>query len=274
MKFDCVVGNPPYQDGNQPIWKDFTEKALKLAPVVAFVTPRSVLNGNADPTSERNRAESFFEKMRGNLRLVDYSADAYFTVGKRIVAWIYDESYTGDTTVIDNKEQESKIDLSKHHYLPYELTDTALKIFEKMVAYPEKMTEFRIVVDSKKPAGTHLVLPKSKHLSLNKMVFSPDLQNDARITSKEMMIHPATSINAETYTSSNIYKYMFRILGGTDGNTPILLRKIPKVDLTRAWTNQELYDHFGLDAEDIAHIEGLVLPKPKKPKSSLTTSNN
>lgn len=269
MEFDLVIGNPPYQDGNQPIWKDFTDKAFKLAPVVAFVTPRAVLNGNADPTSSRSRGNSYFEVMRSNLRLVDYSADNHFNVGKRIVAWIYDQNYTGPTKVIDNNDVEVDMDLSTRYYLPYELTDTALRMFERMIAYPEHMTEFRIVNDERKPDGSFLVLPKSKHLSLNKMVYTPDLLNDERITSKEMMIHPATSPNAETYTSSNIYKYMFRILGGTDGNTPILLRKIPKVDLTKAWTNEELYKHFGVSDEDIAVIEAAVTPKSKKNSESV-----
>jgi hypothetical protein len=186
-------------------------------------------------------------------------------VGKRIVAWIWDRSYTGTTCVIDNNDQEADLDLSQHHYLPYELTDTALRVFERMVAYPKKMTEFRIVVDGKKPQGSYLVLPKSKHLSLNKMVYTADLPTDARITSQEMIIHPADSPNSETYTSSTLFRYMFRILGGTDGNTPSLLRKIPRVDLSRCWTDADLYQHFNITVEDQQVIEQAVKRKKSQP---------
>ena len=37
-----------------------------------------------------------------------------------------------------------------------------------------------------------------------------------------------------------------------------MVRALPKLDLTRTWTDQELYAHFGLTDEEIRYIEEQV----------------
>jgi site-specific DNA-methyltransferase (adenine-specific) len=45
MKFDLVVGNPPYQNGeNSHFYKQFVDQAKTLSPVVAMVVPCSCFN--------------------------------------------------------------------------------------------------------------------------------------------------------------------------------------------------------------------------------------
>lgn len=39
VKFDAVVGNPPYQNGNEQIYALFIREAVKLAPVVSMIFP-------------------------------------------------------------------------------------------------------------------------------------------------------------------------------------------------------------------------------------------
>lgn len=49
MKFDVVIGNPPYQDesGRASIYKDFVERSVELADVVSMITRDNWLNGKA-----------------------------------------------------------------------------------------------------------------------------------------------------------------------------------------------------------------------------------
>jgi site-specific DNA-methyltransferase (adenine-specific) len=42
---------------------------------------------------------------------------------------------------------------------------------------------------------------------------------------------------------------------GTKGNSKELFSKIPLIDFTRMWSDDELYTHFGLTQEEIKYIE-------------------
>jgi len=101
MKFDVVIGNPPYQDGSKEggqnkIYNQFCKKALLLANnttgIVAFVTPTSVLK----------KSKRFSLINQQGLKLVNFTADNYFSVGANICCWIVNRKYTGEVSVIHN----------------------------------------------------------------------------------------------------------------------------------------------------------------------------
>jgi len=76
MKFDYVVGNPPYEDiqggANKKLWKDITRNVQGLATrQIIFVTPMAQLQ----------------YLLYKHTFYIDYLADDYFDVGTRIIAW-------------------------------------------------------------------------------------------------------------------------------------------------------------------------------------------
>jgi hypothetical protein len=53
--------------------------------------------------------------------------------------------------------------------------------------------------------------------------------------------------------NTSLYKFLSNLSGaGMKGTVNYCL---PKVDLTRSWTDAELYQHFGLTDDEIAYIE-------------------
>ena len=96
MKFDVVVGNPPFQDGSKEggqnkIYNLFAKSALEIGNVVAFVTPTSVLK----------KSKRFSLVGMVGLNVVDFTANNKFDVGVSVCYWIVDKSHDGDVTVID-----------------------------------------------------------------------------------------------------------------------------------------------------------------------------
>ena len=97
MKFDVIVGNPPYQDGTKEggqnkIYNFFAKKSLELlndTGTLSFVTPASVC---------KNSKRFSIIGLPG-LKNVDFTANDHFDVGAKICSWTVDKTYSGDVTV-------------------------------------------------------------------------------------------------------------------------------------------------------------------------------
>jgi len=104
MKFTTILANPPYNDPaakakNNKLWPKIVKQHLELlAPGgdLCEVTPASVLG----ITGEFKKFLKLFSTVY-NLKLIDYTADDYFTEKVSICRWhLVNEPYQGKTTVI------------------------------------------------------------------------------------------------------------------------------------------------------------------------------
>jgi hypothetical protein len=110
MKFDVVIGNPPYQSdkgggsfrgsGTNPLWLQITKNSINLLKkngILSFVTPTNIVNGGDHFTKLVLGAEREYD-----LVSVDFSADDYFKVGIPICRWILKNSLTNEHNVVVN----------------------------------------------------------------------------------------------------------------------------------------------------------------------------
>ena len=110
MKFDAIIGNPPYQSpkdsGNKrgsatsPLWWQITKTSLSLLKpggTLSFITPTNILNGG----------DSFTKMLLGDdrefdLTKVDFTAADSFKVGIPICRWVVTNNLTVDNNVLVN----------------------------------------------------------------------------------------------------------------------------------------------------------------------------
>ena len=96
MKFDVIIGNPPYQSDNgggsyrgsttNPLWWQITKISLSLLKkdgILSFITPTNILNGGDSFTKLFLGKDRKYDLVR-----VDFSANDHFKVGIPICRWI------------------------------------------------------------------------------------------------------------------------------------------------------------------------------------------
>lgn len=99
MKFDVIIGNPPYGDtkegtrsgsSSEPLWWQIIKISFNLLKddgIISFITPTTIVNGGEQFT------ELFLGKnAKYDLKKVDFSADDYFKVGIDICRWVAKKS--------------------------------------------------------------------------------------------------------------------------------------------------------------------------------------
>lgn len=152
MKFNVVIGNPPYQDGDREdqankLWPLFVKKALDLVVndgYVAMITP----NGWMQPTADIGKgtgknALSIFNDIfkQNNLILANIDSnnigETYFKgVGSTFSYYIFQKALYSGTTDFITSTGKIEIDISKIESLPKITSKESLSIVKKMFGTP------------------------------------------------------------------------------------------------------------------------------------------
>lgn len=271
MKFDVVVGNPPYQDGNQTgqqnkIYNQFSKKAIDLSNrIVAFVTPTSVCKNS----------KRFSLVGQQGLSLVDFNADTYFNVGATICSWIIDKSYNSDVTVVDSNGNTTLIESNKVIYDYAKVDRTVASIVENIriktkdldyrmfprnnpgpIQSKEKTNEFKYpLTHVNKDGSTHIsgYMKKEPYFCGKKkfiMIMTRSFVKDNIIISNNDYDDATVCVAVESPEQiSNLQSFLFseyfvdfvgkwKAIDGYGFNEAI--KYLPKFDMNKHWTNKEV----------------------------------
>lgn len=277
LKFDVVVGNPPYQglkEGSNSIWKKFIDIAFKHARdggVVSLVTPKGWLNDT-----------KAMKILRSNdLVYADLDCGIYFKgVGSTFSWWLaFKRPNTGSTVLLDRGLQVH-IDLQELETFPARnMSQLSIEIHRKFVATPSLVVNwcgnFRDVSKIKTeqykfPAYNTKAQPlvwlrKDHFISTKKVIlqsvssFAPFYDDGtigvARQSGFIEVENSQQGANLVAFLNSKLFMFILKTTK-TDGWNPI--RHVPALDWDRPWTDSELYTHFGLSEAEIELIEQTV----------------
>lgn len=283
MKFDVIVGNPPYQGNNdkgtkQPkshnLWSKFAEKGIELLNtngLIAFVTPDSWMSPNSQ----------LLKMFKDNsLIWVDTEVGKYFSVGSSFTAWCVQKNKNTQTAVIDGLT----VDITKLQYLPRNFAKT-FPIHDKVINSAHSKLDIlcdtschsdykhKNFSDTKDTtykyttfhtnAQTKFCKKQSKDFLKSKIVwttsgyFKPFFSAGNLGTSEVCQYILADSTESQhilSYLDSKLYKFIVNTGKWSGFLNGKVLSSLPKLS-SKIWTDQELYQHFSLTQEEIDYVE-------------------
>jgi site-specific DNA-methyltransferase (adenine-specific) len=323
MKFDVIVGNPPYQVGTEgfgstasTIYQHFVERAIDMDPrYVLMITPSRWFSGGKGLDSFRDRMinDRHLAKLVDNPKLFDCFPGVEIKGGVSYFLW--SRTHNGDcefstridgtiisTTTRDLREGDGVLIRD----------NSAVEIVHKVLAgdFPGSVEK---VCSVRKPFGLNMFsnyagsVPEPFEggiplIYANRVGYSrPDQieRNHAWIDRWKVLIPKAAdghgrevsyvlgqpialapgsactqtyliagmfdtrqeTENYAYYLATKFVRFLVLQRKTTQDLTPDRFRFVPMLDMTRHWTDQDLYDHYGLTTEERDYIERSINPR-------------
>lgn len=296
MKFDVVVGNPPYgkitEDSRQrEFYQQFVYGAHALAPVVALVYP-------ARWTSVNNASYKKFSNflIDANLTVFKWLPSNIFPGVQMLTCYTITDQ-TGvykETKVVDQNNNFSWVNIKDIEYYPSDFR--AISVLTKLGTHSglsARALSGSLYENQLDAGGTNKIVfragrtnePIPYYFGSADNAANTKLVNEFKVivsrNGAERKLGPVKvcdydagvgfacfgfrteseqqSINLVNYLNTTIVKFIVdQYKRGTKGNSKELFSRIPEIDLNREWTDAELYAHFNLTQEEIELVESTV----------------
>lgn len=294
MKFDVVVGNPPYQSpgtSGKKLWKEFFKKFFDLTKddgLISIITPSSYIKRQGVKMKDiRSLAEA------GTTIYINMDATSYFDVGEDICAAIFSrKKLSSMTTVIYGGGIVEQQDLTKSFSPTFGIEDTIKKDIVKKILDFGKTLQFAEDINNSQAAWVKdgrlseienslykypvIYTPNTTHYSKNLFgdkdalrlmvtiagtYYSPESPNRnvfiSRAHSGQGMLH--ILINSED-EGQNIKSYMvsrlYRWYIETEKTSGYNtgLKNLPDLGRDKKMTDDEVFDALNLTAEERRYV--------------------
>lgn len=278
MKFDIIVANPPYQDAtnaakNNKLWHKFVKRFcstdyLTDGGYVAIVCPDSIFKtdvGIGKWFSDRIDSGYFsllharaHEKQQYFKENVD-TCDFLLRMGKYGGVEIPSKLGPIDKSIINKMIGTGK-------FLPLEEEN------KHITSSSDGSGDIEVLRSGKKTFNVDLVDPSSVGRLKLVISFSSSYSRQFITTEPTCQYNRVVYISSEaegenimSYTLSPLYRYFAEVYKKTVGFTPAVKnKKLPLLDYSRKWTDDEVYDYFGITEEERAYIVVFLSTRNKR----------
>ena len=245
LKFDVVVGNPPYSEkakASDKLWAKFVLSGFNVLTAdgkLAFITPA----GWVSPTNLAH------EVVRDNLAYASFASsvsDCFGHVGgsQRFTYFILDKNATHCVCNFD--EGEEKLNPASTHYPPQKSSSRYdYTIVSKLALSSFPVHSWKRIEQEDNSIG--VVVPMAKSPAFN-VQYGPDTFVGSRyklLISKEVGENIAHNLNLKVYRQLRWVLRSGAALAGNFKSLPIPTTKM---------TDEELFDHIGMTALERKHI--------------------
>jgi hypothetical protein len=268
MKFDLIVGNPPYTSGTQgaaPIWQKFINKSFELSDNIAFVVPHS-LSRSPDYKDIRdqinNHGLSSYKILPKNtfknadVHTLYFIADPNAPKGPGV--WFEDATFKSIINKIESVVGTEYYDISsKDRRLVFrgvKKTDTTGNVIDSLNSNGFKIVNDTIDQDTNKHRVVTSYLPNNKHHLLALEYVKPGLGVPTKY--RQLLVKDkAEGDSIVSYLKCKLPLVIYSLTKTSRTIDGPQTRFIPEVPFNKIWTDADVYKHFGLTAEEIEYVE-------------------
>lgn len=282
----------------EKLWPKFIELAHKLTKdggISALVTPTSWMSGSGNIIKgSRGVYHDVFKP--NQLTYVNLDVAKYFSVNSTFCYYILENKAHSTDTVFATTKAEFNIDLTQFNFIPPKLSTESISINHKTLGQTTKFNVISFTagdknrkqgVDDASSTKTIKTYIRGSNNGKIHYAFFDAVQN-AKVASSRKVIIPLsgaekfmpyidevgiphcmssyvipldatdTFVGAMSVFNSRVFRYLMQE-NRTSGFVQVyVVKNLPAVDLTRSWTDAELYAHFKLTQEEIDLIEATV----------------
>ena len=322
MKFDVIIGNPPYQlssgGGGKgsgtaiPIYDKFVEQAKKLKPrFLSMIIPARWYSGGRG-------LDGFRQNMLSDkhmIKLVDFfdSKDCFpgVDVAGGICYFLWSRDTTSDECIVENHFNQ-KVSTEKRALDEYDIfirNNLAIDIVKKVTSKKEPTMDEIVSPVSLFGFNTNAVLPESGDLKIRhsggigychkanvrdgkdiikkyKVIISaaaydhggqPDKDGKRRILSRIEILEPniictSTYIVVDSFDTikeaenlvkllkTQFVRFLLSMVCISQHISRDTFKFVPQLDYSVEWTDEMLYERYGLNQDEIDFIEAMMKP--------------
>ena len=287
MKFDVIVGNPPYNaasSAKRKLWPSFVDASLKIDPShILFVTPTSWAYGETSFSKTR-------ESLSAGLRYADLGASRHFPgVGQSISVWHWERDHIGpsivklpDASLVEHDFKDRLLDsdgtifdsIRKRVFATTDRLHLRTCNFPKSVLsqtgsdeYPYRVqySASQLLYSRRRPQDYSL--PKV-FINRSGNYWTPNAPDKyihfmhegvaGRLGAHVIVRDGTEALHLIQILRSKLFVSLIQFKGTRNNGFKDDIYLLPRLDTTRPWTDADLYGHFGLTPEERAHVESTV----------------
>ena len=297
MKFDVVLGNPPYQDdstGNSTkttnLYTPIFYKGLELVKpngILSMIIPSDWIGPN------NSSFKNFMFNHRELKEITLHPYQKYFKVKKGTCNVIIDKTYNGDCRFEDVNGNVQMLDLKSVSFLSNDNTNIAYrnlfgshssmghrwlrgKLNLNKIVTANTGHEFIVSCGKSGSSLNTITIPESLEqtgFGIHKIVLpnvggtTGELGNNVKIAEPHHVgghsvvflttASKAESLNLLTYLNTTPIKALIKSVKKSSPNSKALFNQIPDVDLSKSWDNSRVYKHFKFNQQMIDYAESI-----------------